>query len=120
MFGRTRRNSVTAVGIIALALFVCRPAVGQYYVGTDGRSSEANNRLGSGGSNGGAGATDYTPTATDRLYGNVTGLSSFNGITPYRQPGQFTGFLPPEPSQVLRQVAGYTSPLSAPTYNQPQ
>jgi hypothetical protein len=107
----------TAAGI---ALLACRPALGQFYVGTDGRTNEANNRLGSNGSNGPMGMTNNVPTAEDRIYGNVTGLDAFHGFTPYRPPGAFTGALPVEPSQELRQVAGYTSPLSAPTYNQPQ
>jgi len=111
-------QSASFAAAVAAVLAICPVTRAQYYVGQDGRSAEANNRLGSYGSNGQASPNNNIPNANDILYGNVTGLAAFQGVIPFRQPGMFTGALPPEPSQVLRQMAGNES--SQPNYGQPE
>ncbi|HUB26028.1 MAG TPA: hypothetical protein VL992_11415 [Tepidisphaeraceae bacterium] len=114
---------LVVIAMAGIALLASRPAWAQYYVGTDGRSDEANNRLGSNGSNGAepTGPNNNVPTAQQRLYGNVTGLGAFRGFVPFRAPGAFTGGIPIGPGEALRQVAGNANDAAAPpTYNQPQ
>src|SRR5258708_2336164 len=59
---------------------------------TTGRALDANNRIGSGGTN------TYRPPPTVGVYGNqvVTGAvregASFHGFVPYTDPTQFRGF----------------------------
>jgi hypothetical protein len=61
----------------------------------NGNALDANNRIGSGGYNQGAGDRYRGPyagyTATDVINANVTAGKAFRGPVPYRDPGAFTG-----------------------------
>ncbi len=66
-----------AVGMVSLAGL---SASAQQRIGSDGRAMDANNRLGSGGFNGGGqGTTVYGAGSNNIVYGNVTGGREFHG-----------------------------------------
>ena len=91
----SRRARAVASAVAAVALFAAN-APAQYRVPQGGDALDANNRLGSGGSNGAAGQRVNqridANSGNDVVTGNVTGGAGFRGIVPYRAPGQFNDF----------------------------
>lgn len=121
---RKRIFGLTWVAVAAVGLAMPHAARAQYRVGTDGHELDANNRIGSGGFNSPAlipNNTQASPGITlGNNFGNYSGIGSFAGSEPDRDPRGFTGALPGSPSDVLRQISGTSSPGAAPTYNVPQ
>jgi tetratricopeptide (TPR) repeat protein len=115
----TRVLLAAAVAVVGLGWILPGSAAAQYRVGSDGRSLDANNRIGSGGNNSGPDQSNNKVTAEDIFMGNVTGYGNFHGAVPVRNPDAFTGREPFLPSLVLQRQAGGTSPVSAPTYGIP-
>jgi hypothetical protein len=77
--------AVAAVPVIGLT----QSASAQYRVNADGRANEANNRIGSGGSN--PSKEGQIVNGNDIVTGNVTGGIEFRGHTNYRNPREFRG-----------------------------
>ena len=85
---------VLAVAAV-LAGGLAAPADAQYRVQQNGTALDANNRLGSGGSNGAAGQNindRYRVNGNSVVTGNVTGGAGFRGPVGYSAPGQFNDF----------------------------
>lgn len=82
------RSLLAALAVAAMSL----PVGAQQRAGGDGRALDANQRVGSGGSNAIEGRVDYN-SRNDVITGNVTDFSSFRGDVPYRAPGEFRGRL---------------------------
>src|SRR3954449_12814386 len=87
-----RLNWVLAAAVSAA---LASSALAQYRVGSDGRSHDANNRIGSGGIND-AQATQAGPVNPYQLNNNivtgqVTGGRQFRGFVPYSDPNVFHG-----------------------------
>ena len=96
--------SVAAAAALAVSVGV---AQAQYQTNANGHANDANNRYGSGGLNSGnAYSGNLNEVNNQLIYGNTTGLFSFQGNMPFASPGQFQGRLPPEPSLQLQQIAG--------------
>lgn len=79
--------------VAALPLLVnVTSSMGQQRIGGDGRLLDANNQVGSGGSNGDQGNRQSTQaTGNDIVTGNVTGGREFRGNVPYSDPRAFRG-----------------------------
>src|SRR5213594_1285547 len=92
-FVRTNRIIPMAIGAM-LGTMLCASAFGQARI-NNGNALDANNRIGSGGFNQGAGDRFRGPyagyTANDVINANVTAGKAFRGPVPYRDPGAFTG-----------------------------
>jgi hypothetical protein len=94
---RARRNwllAAVAGAALPAATIVIAPAAGaQVQQQTSGRALDANNRIGSGGTN------TYTPPARVGVYGNnvingnVTAGREFRGFVGYSDPNEFRGFV---------------------------
>jgi len=102
----TRVLLAAAVAVVGLGWILPGSAAAQYRVGSDGRSLDANNRIGSGGNNSGPDQSNNKVTAEDIFMGNVTGYGNFHGAVPVRNPDAFTGREPFLPSLVLQRQAG--------------
>src|SRR5437868_10416704 len=92
--GKTNRILSTAIGAMLGTAMLSASAFGQARV-NNGNALDANNRIGSGGFNQGAGDRYRGPyagyTANDVINANVTAGKTFRGPVPYRDPGAFTG-----------------------------
>ena len=118
---KNRYHTGRWVGILVtiaalIVTFAPRAALAQYRVENyDGHVLDASNRIGSGGYNNG-GPVNNQVNAEDLYLGNVTGYGAFKGTVPDRDPAGFQGFIPYQPSLLLNQQAGVTSPTAPPTY----
>src|SRR3954454_3687303 len=74
----------------AVAIAVSSLAIAQYRTGNDGRALDANNRVGSGGLNGGGSSSPYAingnQIGNDLVTGNITAGRGFRGLVPYTAP----------------------------------
>jgi hypothetical protein len=91
----TRLRWILAAAASAALAGTAGSAMAQYRVGSDGRSRDANNRIGSGGIND-AQATPAGPVNPYQLNnqivtGQVTGGRQFRGFVPYSDPNVFHG-----------------------------
>ena len=87
------KTSILATAVAAVPLLFTSSASAQYRVENDGRMLDANNRIGSGGTN----ANDSwrrvgeQVNGNDIVVGNVTGGREFHGHVPYTDPRAFRG-----------------------------
>lgn len=79
-------SSLAAVAAMGL------PAAAQQRAGGDGRAHDANQQVGSGGTNRVEGQVDYS-SRNDLMTGNVSGGRGFRGGVDYTAPGEFRGNL---------------------------
>lgn len=117
----SRWSGLAFAGAAAAIVFVApMTASGQYRVENyDGHLLDASTRLGSGGYN--SNAVTNNGVNSEQLYlGNVTGYGGFKGTVPDRDPAGFTGYVPYQPSLILLQQAGTSSPTAPPTYGKAQ
>src|ERR1700722_5860303 len=118
---RLESLSVSLAVAAGFSSLLCASARGQYFVGSNGRTAEANNRLGSAGLNGAVITNNPLPISSNNVYmGNVTGLGSFHGLGAFPVGTPLVGRTPVRPWEVLDQEVGTSSPTAAPTYNKPQ
>lgn len=88
---QTKWHLLAAVAALPLLVNV-GSSMGQERIGGDGRLLDANNQVGSGGSNGDPGSRQVTKaTGNDIVTGNVTGGREFRGNVPYSDPRAFRG-----------------------------
>lgn len=88
---RNRPLLATAVASAALALLAHVSSTSAQYRVDNGNARDANNRLGSGGYNGGGSTSPYAVNGNNIVTGNVTGGREFRGFVPYTDPGAFRG-----------------------------
>lgn len=89
-----KSNWILAAAVAAVPLLaIAAPASAQYQSNNDGRARDANNRVGSGGSNGDARRSGPNVTGNQIVNGNVTGGRAFRGAVPYS--GDARGFRGP-------------------------
>ena len=107
-----------AVAAVALSAGI---ASAQYRVQQNGDALDANNRVGSGGSNGptGQNVTDQYRARNGNavVTGNVTGGASFSGYVPYLAPGQFNDFTPGSGISSFQSVSSGVSASGNQVYN---
>ncbi|HTW95026.1 MAG TPA: hypothetical protein VMD30_09550 [Tepidisphaeraceae bacterium] len=114
------KASVLSMAAAAALSIGAGRAMGQYQVNADGHALDANNRYGSNGYNSSSSNVGQLNQVNNQLiYGNTSGLFSFQGQVPFGDPRAFTGNLPATPSQELQQIAGPPPENGAPT-NVPQ
>jgi tetratricopeptide (TPR) repeat protein len=91
MNSQHRKRAILMIAAVSALGIGVVPAMGQQWAGQDGRALDANNRVGSGGSNSGpaGGSTNVTPN--DIVYRNVTGLRGFSGPVGSTDPRAFRG-----------------------------
>ena len=89
----TRRIGWVLTAAVAAVSLAGSSASAQQRVGGDGRALDANNRIGSGGSNEGAGGGPLGPgqIGNQIVTGNVTAGQQFRGFVPYSDPFSFRG-----------------------------
>src|SRR5438876_9314503 len=89
--GRNRWLVLAAAATLATTTI----GYGQYRTGDDGHARDANNRIGSGGLNGGGSSSPYAVNGNqlgnDLVTGNITAGRGFRGLVPYTAPGAFRG-----------------------------
>ncbi len=119
-----RTQWLLAAALAAIpAIMLPASARAQSQVSTDGRALDANNRIGSGGTN------TYAPPPTVGVFGNqvitgnVTEGRAFHGHVGYSDPNQFRGFQASRSTEnFIRDSASVGVPYSPPTlpnYSQP-
>ena len=96
-------------------------ASAQYRVPQNGDRLDANNRIGSGGSNGPTGQNvndQYRARNGNAVVtGNVTGGAAFSGYVPYLAPGQFNDFAPGSGISNFQSVSSGVSASGNEVYN---
>jgi tetratricopeptide (TPR) repeat protein len=88
------KSSILFAAVAAVPLFGFTPdARAQYRLPYDGRATDANNRVGSGGNNPNDSEkrAPAVPNGNDLVTGNVTGGKHFRGNVPYRNANEFRG-----------------------------
>ena len=91
---RTRNRLLAAVAAVLPVIAAAIPATAQTRVNQDGRVLDANNRVGSDGSNdrnNGIDRRGQTYSGNQLVTGNVSGNRAFRGPVGYRDPSEFSG-----------------------------